>query len=112
MPKKPDDRNPGKDADLESFVGTKPLGTKEDPYFAARVDIHFYHYRDRLADIDNLSGKYVLDEIVNRGILRDDSAKEVAEVRHFQIKVKSVEEEKTVVVIGLEGTLEVAKGKT
>jgi hypothetical protein len=64
--------------------------------FAGRVSIRIQHIRKRLADIDGLSAKAVVDGLVLCGVLRGDSAKQVAEVSHFQTKG---EPEKTVVVI-------------
>jgi hypothetical protein len=37
--------------------------------------------------------------LVAAGILRDDSAKEVSEVRYRQVKVKNTSDEKTEIVI-------------
>lgn len=73
-------------ADLESDTRDAALPAHGIAPFTSRVRISFYHTRKRLADIDGLSGKAVLDGLVEAGILANDSAKQVAEVRHFQSK--------------------------
>lgn len=99
MPKKSNNRDPRKDAKLERDAGDEPIQAGKGTAFTSLVDIYCDHYRIRLADQDNLCVKAVLDEIVRCGILRDDSAKEIREVRHRQHKVKNQEEERTVVRI-------------
>lgn len=74
------------DANMESDSRYAALRTHEVAAFTSRVRVSFYHTRKRLADIDGLSGKAVLDGLVEAGILANDSAKQVAEVRHFQSK--------------------------
>lgn len=69
------------------------------PAFNSPVDIFVNHYRTRLLDQSNLNAKAAEDAIVASGVLRDDSLKEVREVRHRQIKVKDYSEEKTVIMI-------------
>jgi Holliday junction resolvase RusA-like endonuclease len=73
-------------ADVEQNPRHAALPADEVTAFTSQVRVTFYHTRKRLADIDGLSGKAVLDGIVALGILSDDSAKQVAEVRHCQIK--------------------------
>ena len=58
--------------------------------------INFHSVRNRLADIDGLSGKAILDGIVLAGILPDDSPEYVSEVSHSQSKGAA---EKTIVKI-------------
>lgn len=74
------------DADMESNFGDAPLGANEVAAFDSPVRITFIHTRKRLADIDGLSGKAAIDGIVALGILSNDSAQQVTEVRHRQIK--------------------------
>jgi len=93
------DRTASADANLESAIGNAPLGSDEVPTFVAPVRVTFHHTRKRLADIDGLSGKAVLDGIVALGILADDKAEQVTEVTHRQEKGRM---EKTVVVIETE----------
>jgi len=86
-------------ADMEPNTGDEPVAKKTAPRFTAQVDIFVDHYRTRFADPDGLSAKAVIDAIVRAGILSDDSAKEVREVRHRQFKVQSIGEERTEVQI-------------
>ena len=90
---------PGKDADMERHHRNESVQSGKVAPFDTQVDIRFYHYRFKLADPDGVSGKAAIDGLVHCGLLRDDSAKEVREVRHFQIKVASEAEEKTVIEI-------------
>ena len=89
-------RDTGADADVEPNSGDESVGQGEVTPFAAPVRITFNHIRRTLADPDGLSGKAVLDGIVKAGLLRDDSAKEITEVRHYQTKAQV---EKTIVTI-------------
>ena len=92
-------RRAGKNADLERSFGDEPLSPCKGQAFTASVSIAVHHYRCRLADPDGLSIKAALDGIVHCGLLRDDSAKEITEIRHFQHKVKNADEERTVITI-------------
>jgi hypothetical protein len=95
------DCDTSKDAKLESATTGKPLEAKAYPRFTAQVDIFIDHYRVTLLDPDNLSTKAVTDAIVHHGILGGDRAKDIKEIRHRQIKVKSEADQKTVVIIRL-----------
>jgi hypothetical protein len=94
----PKNRATNSDANVEPDSSDAALRANEAPRFTSRVCITFHHTRKRLADIDGLSGKAAIDGLVKAGILTNDSAKQVAEVRHFQTKG---EPEKTVVTIEL-----------
>lgn len=59
--------------------------------------VYVHNIRHKLADSDNISGKALLDGIVEEGILRDDTPKEVEFVRHTQEKIPKTEEEITIV---------------
>ena len=59
-----------------------------------RVVIRFTHYRRRFADVDNFATKHFVDSLVKNGLLRDDSPKEVEEVRHRQVKIEQWEDER------------------
>lgn len=85
--------------DLERTAGNEPLAAKGCTPFDSRVSITITSYRSRLADPDGVSAKAAIDALVMCGVLRDDSSKEVEEVRHRQVKVKNKSEEKTVIVI-------------
>ena len=92
-------RGTNRDAKLEPATQHERMEANESPTFDSPVDIYVNHYRTRLLDPSNCCIKAAEDAIVASGVLRDDSAKEVREVRHRQIKVKDYEEEKTVVMI-------------
>jgi len=62
-----------------------------------QIDIIITSRRYRLCDPDGISGKALLDGIVRAGILPDDSAEYINEVRHKQIKIKKHEKETTLV---------------
>lgn len=69
--------------------------------FDGQVSIKIRSYRHRLGDPFGISEKYAIDAIVDRGILQDDSCKEISEKKsnHRQIKIKKSEQEKTVITI-------------
>ena len=58
--------------------------------------IRIVSYRARLIDIDNISGKAVIDGLVHAGVLPDDSPEFVQEVVFTQRKSK---EERTIIHI-------------
>ena len=64
--------------------------------FDTQVCIYVTHYRHRLADPDGISVKAAIDGLVKVGILRDDSCKEIKEVRSRQVKIPKSQTEKTV----------------
>jgi len=86
MPKKIRTRAADTHADLEPDSGDAALRENQAPIFDKRVRIHFHHVRNRLADIDGLSTKYVVDSLVALNFFADDSPKQVAEVTHSQSK--------------------------
>jgi len=68
--------------------------------FSRQVRIHVMHHRYRLADFDNLNAKGAIDGLVQAGLLQNDSPKYVqGPILHDQVKVKSYDDEKTVVTI-------------
>jgi len=85
----------------ECPVGDDPLaeaqGEAENP---RRISVCITSYRRRLIDPDNLCGKYHLDLCRYAGLIRDDSAKEI-DFRITQEKVRTKEEEKTVIELDL-----------
>lgn len=85
---------------MESVARDEQISADEVAALGPRVRITFYHTRTRLADPDGLSGKAAIDGIVEAGLLPDDSAQYVAEVRHFQIK--GSREETRIVIEGIE----------
>jgi len=74
-----------------------PLEILESKRFASPVRVSFHSIRQRLPDMDNLSGKAVLDGIVKAGILQDDSAKWIPERPIHTAEIGK--EEKTIVTI-------------
>lgn len=86
MQAKDRDRDSATDANVESDPGDAPVGTHEIAPLFAPCRITVVHTRKRLADPDGLSAKAIIDGIVEAGILPDDSAKQITEVRHRQVK--------------------------
>lgn len=80
-------------ADVEPLTVGRQVEAKADTRLAesGRVVIHFRSLRKKLADPDGISGKAVLDGIVKRGILPDDSWRVIASVSHSQVKTKDKE---------------------
>ena len=90
----------GKASSVEPTVGSEPVASNENPTFRSRVGITITSYRSRTCDPDGVSGKAAIDALVHCGVLRDDTAKEIAWVHYpAPIKVKNSEEEKTVIEI-------------
>ena len=73
-------------ADMEQNFNDAPDGKEVTERFTAPCSIHFHHIRKRLADIDGLSSKAVIDGLVHSKVLQDDSPKYVKEVLHTQEK--------------------------
>ena len=96
---KANDRPAGPAADLEPPAGYAPAQAEQSLPFNTPVSITVISHRVRLCDPDNVSAKACIDGLVHCGILRDDSPKEVSEVRYRQVKVKNRSEEKTVIEI-------------
>jgi hypothetical protein len=93
------DNDSGQVADVELPASSEPVAACKGAAFDSRVDIEIVSYRSRLADADGISAKAAIDGLVAAGILRDDSAKEISEVRYRQVKVKNEADEKTEIVI-------------
>lgn len=89
----------GKAANLERTASHEPVATCEGSRFTAPINVLVHSYRTRLADPDGVSAKYVIDACVHFGLISDDSAKQINEVRYVQTKVKNKTEEKTVVTL-------------
>jgi len=83
-------------ADMEQVVSDAPLAEKKIKGFASPVRVNFHSVRKRLADVDGISGKAVLDGIVIAGLLPDDSTEYVTSVTYSQEKGA---EEMTIVTI-------------
>lgn len=89
--------NTNTDAHMEQNISDGHLGEKGSPRFNSRVRITIYSARKRLADPDGISAKAAIDGLVKAGILEDDSAKFVEEVRYRQEKTKGEESTRIVV---------------
>lgn len=63
--------------------------------------IKILSFRKRPVDIDNISGKYVIDSLVSAGVLADDDPKHVSEVTHQQMATK--DKEQTILIITFYG---------
>lgn len=86
-------------SDMEQNTSDESLGEKESEGFDSRVNITVTSYRKRNHDPDGVSVKAVLDGIVRRQILSDDSAKEINEIKFKSIIIKKGETERTVIDI-------------
>jgi len=89
----------GKATDVELATSDGQVEKNACPAFDTQVSIRITSYRCRLADVDGISGKAVLDALVLAGVIANDTTKEVSEVLFPQVKVKTKAEEKTVVTI-------------
>lgn len=92
-----------KDADLELSVGDGALAAEEVPRFTSQVDVFVTHRRHRLADPRGASTKAVIDAIVRAGVLADDSAREIREIRDRQEKIPTEQAEETEIEIRVVG---------
>lgn len=86
------------DAAVEQPAGHAPFPAKEMPRFDSPVRIVVTSYRSHNHDPDGVSVKALLDGLVQAGILRDDSTKQVESVTLQSIKCKTGEE-KTILEI-------------
>ncbi len=84
---------------VEPSPGHASLATKETPRPDRPVDIRIVEYRKRLTDFDGGCSKYLLDALVEAGVLADDSLAYVQSVSRRQVKVDSEEQEKTEVTL-------------
>ena len=86
------DSHSRKVANVEPATSGKPLEAGKDTGLAPPVDIVIHSFRARLADPDGVSAKAAIDELVRSGVIEDDSARFVREVRYRQTKVKNKED--------------------
>lgn len=93
------DRSTRQASDMERTTGYESLATSGSTAFDSLVSIRIHSYRVRLADVDGISGKAVLDALVLAKIIADDTTKEVKEVLFSQTKVKNKTEEEVVVTV-------------
>jgi hypothetical protein len=97
-------RGPRADADLELSLGDGALAAEEVPRFTAQVDIFVTHRRHRLADPQGASTKAVIDAIVRAGVLADDNAGQIREIRDRQEKIPKEQAEETEIEIRVVGS--------
>lgn len=85
--------------DLESATRHEQVAACGRAAFDSPVSIRVDSYRIRLADVDGISAKAVLDGLVLARVIANDTTKEVKEVLFSQTKVKNKDEEKVVVTV-------------
>jgi hypothetical protein len=93
------DRDSRQVTNLERTASDEPIQTRGGAAFDSQVSIRIASYRIRLADVDGISAKAVLDGLVLAKIIADDTTKEVKEVLFSQTKVKNKTEEKVIVTV-------------
>jgi len=84
-------------ANVEQNIGNEPMAKKGITRFDSLVDITITSYRKRNHDPDGISAKAVLDGLVQRQLLADDSTKEINKITYKSIITKK--EEKTIIEI-------------
>ena len=89
---------PGEVTNVECTACHEQMEASKGEAFDSPVDLLVVSFRSRLADPDGISAKAAIDGCVHRGILRDDNARWVREVRYQQVKVKNQDEEKTLLI--------------
>ena len=82
--------------DIEPNTCHESVAKKKATGFNSLVNISITSYRKRKHDPDGISVKAVLDGIIRRGILTDDSTEQVKSVTFESVQSK---EEKTIIVI-------------
>ena len=83
-------------ANMEQDIPDATVDAEETQGFRTLVNIRVISYRARKHDPDGVSVKAILDGIVRRGILTDDSTEQIKSITFESIKSK---EEKTVIEI-------------
>jgi Holliday junction resolvase RusA-like endonuclease len=84
-------------SDVELPACGKSIRKNASATFNTPVRVDIYSARKRKTDIDNISGKAVLDGIVKSGLLKDDSPDQI---ESFQVHKPTISEiEKTVIII-------------
>lgn len=81
---------------MEPNHSDAPDAALQNGQFNQAVRIHVHSVRKRLADPDGISAKAAIDAVVEAGVIKDDSAKYVKEVRFSQEKGS---DEKTIITI-------------
>lgn len=89
-------RTPIQTTAMESDNSNGQVETEKTKGCDSRVRICVTSYRERKHDTDGVSVKAVLDGLVRRGILKDDSCEEIEGITFKSIKSK---EERTLIEI-------------
>ena len=99
--KEPNHSVSSKATNNESITGNDMERADGIERFNRPVSVIIESRRHRLTDPWGCVEKYIIDSIVDRKILQDDSCKEICEEKsyHFQTKIPRSEEEKTIVKI-------------
>ncbi len=84
---------------LEPDINHVKVAEKEINQMAKKVSINIMHHRHRLADPGGISYKATIDGIVDAGLLPDDSANEIEEIRERQKKISAGKPEITIITI-------------
>jgi len=85
--------------DMEQDTSNESVGAPETEALDSRVNITVTSYRKRNHDPDGISCKAVLDGLTQKGILEDDSTKEVKKITLESFICKEGEEERTIIEI-------------
>ena len=86
-------------ADLESYFRDATLPEDKFAEETSRVNIHVRSFRRLNADPEGISIKAALDGVVERGILTDDSSKQVKACTFENFTGCSKDEERTLIII-------------
>jgi len=89
-------------ANLEQNISNASLAEEKAKRHDSRISIHVHSVRKRLTDPDGASAKAVIDGLVIKGLLFDDSAKFIEKVTYSQRKTKKEENEVTFVTLTTE----------
>lgn len=96
VPHENSNRTPVPTANMEQDSSHESLGAKKITGFNTPVHIRVISYRKRPHDTDGVSAKAVLDGIVRRGILQDDTSKQVESIT---FESRQSDDEKTIIEI-------------
>ena len=91
--------------DMEQNSSHGAMGKKKAKGLDTRVNIYVRSYRKAKHDPDGISAKAVIDGIVRRGILQDDSTNEVRKVTLESIICTKGQEEKTEIQIDFDNEI-------
>ena len=92
-------KTPLSPANLEQSIRDESLAAQGLKRLDRPCRIHVHSQRHRLTDAGGACDKYVIDAIVDAGLLKDDSPKEVKKVSSSQEKITKEFEEVTIITI-------------